>query len=99
MKGQNYIRGVATLTYERSKCIGCRLCVEVCPHDVFIMDDKLARLVNPDNCMECGACEINCEPGAIQVKSGVGCASAYINGFLRNSEPVCDCSGGNNSCC
>jgi len=99
MNGQKYIKGVVTLTYNRSKCIGCRLCVEVCPHNVFIMDGKLARLVDPDSCMECGACEINCEPGAIHVKSGVGCASAYINAFINNSEPNCECGPGNQSCC
>jgi NAD-dependent dihydropyrimidine dehydrogenase PreA subunit len=99
MKGQNYLKGIVSLAYDSSKCIGCRLCVEVCPHEVFMMDGKIALLVNIDNCMECGACEINCEPGAIRVNSGVGCASAYIYGFLNKTEPNCDCSGGSSSCC
>ncbi len=30
--------------------------------------------------MECGACARNCEPGAIQVQAGVGCAAAVILG-------------------
>ena len=49
--------------------------------------------------MECGACFLNCEAGAIFVKPGVGCASGILNGILNNSEPTCDCSSGNSSCC
>ena len=41
--------------------------------------------------MECGACALNCVPGAINVKPGVGCAQAIINGWLTGSEPNCDC--------
>jgi formate hydrogenlyase subunit 6/NADH:ubiquinone oxidoreductase subunit I len=46
--------------------------------------------------MECGACQNNCPADAISVGAGVGCAQAVINGFLRGTEPDCDCSGG---CC
>ncbi|MCO5387513.1 hypothetical protein [Desulfosporosinus sp.] len=37
------------------------------------------------------------EPKALEVKPGVGCASAIIKGWLTGSEPNCDCSDG--SCC
>jgi len=40
--------------------------------------------------MECGACALNCQHGAIKVKSGVGCAAGIISGILRNTEPTCD---------
>jgi hypothetical protein len=41
--------------------------------------------------MECGACAMNCAPGAITVRAGVGCAAAVITGALRGTEPTCDC--------
>ena len=41
--------------------------------------------------MECGACALNCVPGALSVEPGVGCAQAIINGWLTGSEPSCDC--------
>jgi hypothetical protein len=47
--------------------------------------------------MECGACAMNCQTGAVTVKSGVGCAAGIINGLLRGTEPTCDCGSG--GCC
>ncbi|MHC4626690.1 MAG: mercury methylation ferredoxin HgcB [Planctomycetota bacterium] len=91
-----YLKDVVTLELDVAKCTGCRMCVEVCPHGVFAIEEKKARLIDLDSCMECGACQNNCPAGAISVGAGVGCAQAVINGFLRGTEPDCDCS---NSCC
>ena len=100
MDGQNYLKNVSTLAYDASKCIGCKLCVEVCPHAVFEMAGKKAVLSDRDKCMECGACVINCKPQALSVQQGVGCASAVIWGFLKGTEPTCDCGAGKEaSCC
>ena len=90
---------INTLLYDPGLCIGCELCVYVCPHGVFAMNGRLARLVRADACMECGACQLNCPVGAITVASGVGCASAMIRAALtRRQEPTC---GGDSpsSCC
>ena len=79
-----------TLQYEPGLCNGCRMCVEVCPHGVFAMDSRLARLVDGDGCMECGACQLNCPTGAIVVESGVGCAAAMMRAaLLRRKEVAC----------
>ena len=42
-----YLEDVTTLEYDASKCTGCGRCVEVCPHAVFEMDGKKAKL-HPD---------------------------------------------------
>ncbi|MDX2444931.1 MAG: mercury methylation ferredoxin HgcB [Bacteroidales bacterium] len=94
MDNQVYLRNVATLEYDSSKCIGCKMCIEVCPHNVFRMMSKKAVVVNKDKCMECGACEINCITHALKVKQGVGCAAAVITGFIRGTEATCDCNCG-----
>ncbi len=91
MDNQTYLRNVATLEYDASKCTGCRVCVEVCPHNVFRMNNKRAEVIDVDRCMECGACEINCLTQAISVNNGVGCATAVISGFIKGTEPTCDC--------
>lgn len=96
-----YLADVTTLEYDIEKCTGCRQCVEVCPHQVFVMEDKRARITDRDRCMECGACQLNCESGAITVDAGVGCAAAIINGMITGGEPSCGCDSGgeSGSCC
>lgn len=97
-----YLKNVTTLKYDAEKCKGCKQCVEVCPHGVFIMEDKRAKLLDSDLCMECGACALNCDQGAISVQSGVGCAAALINSMVSGGEPSCGCSGdaaGGGGCC
>jgi len=95
-----YLANVVTLKFMPAKCTGCGRCWEVCPHGVFVPEAKRARLADRDLCIECGACMRNCRYGAIDVRSGVGCASAIIAGTLRGHEPTCDCgSGGSGSCC
>jgi len=69
---QKYIKNVVTLKLDIEKCVGCGLCVTVCPHNVFAIENKKAIIVNKDNCIECGGCMNNCEPKAISVSQGVG---------------------------
>ena len=38
MKGFVYISGVANLELDQETCVGCGMCVEVCPHRVFVME-------------------------------------------------------------
>lgn len=94
---QQYLKNVATLHLDAEKCVGCGMCVNVCPHGVFGLTEGKARIMDLDGCMECGACQKNCAFAAIAVSPGVGCASAIIKGLLTGSEPTCDCSGG--ECC
>ena len=88
-----YIESVVSLEFDEGLCNGCGLCVAVCPHEVFRMEDERAVLSDRGACMECGACAKNCEQGAIRVRAGVGCASAVLSGILSGSEPSCGCSG------
>jgi len=94
---QKYLASVSTLKLDAAKCTGCGMCVNVCPHAVFIIKDRKARITDPDLCMECGACSGNCPAEAISLKKGVGCATAVIQGFLRGTEPDCGC--GDSDCC
>jgi NAD-dependent dihydropyrimidine dehydrogenase PreA subunit len=81
-----------TLQYDQSLCIGCGVCVDVCPHAAFEMKERLAYLVNAQACMECGACQLNCPVNAIRVQSGVGCAAALTRAaLLGQKEESCSC--------
>ena len=98
MPGLRYIPGVVTLTLDRDRCTGCAVCVDVCPHGVFTVEDAKARIADRDACMECGACALNCVPEAISVRAGVGCAVAVLHGMLHRTDPSCSC-GDTPSCC
>ena len=99
MKHQ-YLKNVSTLKLNQDKCVGCGMCIEVCPHSVFAIKEHLAEIIDKDSCMECGACSKNCQFNAIEVKIGVGCAYAIIMGKLMGTEPNCGCSkDGKSSCC
>jgi len=89
-----YLKNVVTLALDADKCVGCGRCAEVCPHRVFAVHERKARILDRDRCMECGACRRNCPAAAIAVAAGVGCAYAIIVGALRGTEPSCDCKGG-----
>lgn len=92
-----YLRNVVTLTLDTRQCNGCGMCVEVCPHGVFVVEDRKARIIDRDACMECGACARNCTSEALSVHAGVGCAAAVLNGMFRGGPPTCDCSA-NSEC-
>lgn len=79
-----YISHLVTLTLDSSKCVGCGLCKIVCPHRIFEIENRKAKIIKKESCIECGACMSNCPTGAIDVKAGVGCAQAIFNGGKCN---------------
>lgn len=96
MKDFRYLKNVATLLLDQPTCIGCGRCLEVCPHQVFLLEERKAFIKDLDACMECGACALNCPVKAISVDSGVGCASGMINEWLQERK-LGKLGGG--SCC
>jgi len=49
------------------KCEGCEECVEVCPADVFEMEDDKSVPVNAEECLGCESCIEVCDQEAITV--------------------------------
>jgi ferredoxin len=83
MKDFRYIDGAAILKLNEKACVGCGMCVTVCPHRIFELEGKKARIVDYNACMECGACATNCPVDAIRVTPGVGCAVYIIQTWLK----------------
>lgn len=50
------------------KCQGCEECVDICPSEVFEMQDGKSVPVNPDECLGCESCIEACEAGAITLE-------------------------------
>jgi ferredoxin len=48
-----YLKNVATLKLDGEKCIGCGMCLLVCPHAVLSLTNGKVDVVNRDACMEC----------------------------------------------
>ncbi|MDH4162180.1 MAG: mercury methylation ferredoxin HgcB [Nitrospirota bacterium] len=94
-----YLANTVSLAYDENRCEGCGRCVEVCPHGVFEMEARRAKVTDRDKCMECGACALNCEFKAITVNAGVGCAAALINSMIIGGEPTCGCGDSGPACC
>jgi NAD-dependent dihydropyrimidine dehydrogenase PreA subunit len=87
-----YLKNVVSLEYNSDKCTGCGICVDVCPHAVFRMENRKAVITDRDLCMECGACEKNCPFSALSVRSGVGCAWAIMMSELKGKDEIsCGC--------
>ena len=89
MEKMIYLKDVVTLQLEEKNCFGCGMCMAVCPHAVFSMNNGRAQIENRDACMECGACAMNCPTEALKVEAGVGCAAAVINSALGREGSCC----------
>jgi NAD-dependent dihydropyrimidine dehydrogenase PreA subunit len=87
-----YLHDVVTLKLNEQKCIGCGMCLTVCPHAVFELTNGTVEIKDRDSCMECGACAQNCPVEAISVRSGVGCATAVLNSLLGRENGSCCCT-------
>jgi len=99
-----YLKDVVTLRLDQEKCVGCGICVTVCPHAVLRPVDggrkiggsleagRKVEIGDRDACMECGACSRNCPVKAVTVSTGVGCAAAVINSFFGRKNASCCCT-------
>jgi len=91
MKIFRHLKNVATLAYDKDKCVGCGLCATVCPHRIFAVQDGKAEVLDREACMECGACALNCPTAAITVTPGVGCAEYIIQTWLPSKRGTSCC--------
>ncbi len=85
----HYIDNVVSLELDQERCIGCGICLQVCPHEVFALSDGKAVFASRDRCMECSACARNCPVDALAVEAGEGCVRAIIHELLGLEGDCC----------
>jgi len=56
------------VTVDEEKCIGCGECVDVCPVEVYEMQDGKSSPANADECLGCESCVEVCDQDAITVE-------------------------------
>lgn len=62
------------IALDEEPCKGAAFCEQVCPKEVFEMDHgrRLATLSKPDECVQCGACIVQCPFDALHFRSPEG---------------------------
>jgi NAD-dependent dihydropyrimidine dehydrogenase PreA subunit len=72
------------------KCTSCFQCVEMCPHNVFVIENNIPIVANPENCVEfcrgCqkGACDFDAISFPADIKGGnVTCSCAVENNLTK----------------
>ena len=57
----------AQVIVNESWCKSCEICVDICPRNVLIMKDFVAKVDDIDQCTGCMMCELLCPDFAIVV--------------------------------
>ncbi|MDD3141992.1 MAG: nitroreductase family protein [Lachnospiraceae bacterium] len=75
------------IVIDKSKCVGCKMCVNDCvAHNIFLKDNRADIIVN--DCVMCGHCVAICPKEAISI-TGYEESSVAIGDFVSlNSEDV-----------
>lgn len=66
--------GRAEVELVEDRCSGAAECVQVCPRGVLAMDGRARKVVvaEPDSCMRCGACIVQCPEDALRFRFADG---------------------------
>jgi len=69
-----------------SKCIGEKdgACIEVCPIDECIVEGEESMYINPETCIDCGACIYECPVEAIFDSEDEAIDNGELNAVKEN---------------
>lgn len=64
------ILGTEKIRFMGEKCIGCRMCWDICPVGVYNMDkeQKKSVMMHAAKCTACSACVVQCPTGALYLE-------------------------------
>ncbi|HWR22710.1 MAG TPA: glycyl-radical enzyme activating protein [Feifaniaceae bacterium] len=80
------------LLYDGSKCLGCKSCVAVCPHNAIRFDEALK--LDRSRCKGCGSCLGACPSGALHLSGYRATAGQVADSILRDRSYYEESGGG-----
>ncbi len=64
---------------DQEKCIHCKTCYDRCPEESFGINARGEIYVQyPEECWLCGACEMDCPAGAIEVHYEINAGPMFV---------------------
>ena len=64
-----------SITHE---CVGCSVCMRVCPVDAITGKRKMRHRIAPEICIDCGACGLICPHASVKTPQGQVCERIRI---------------------
>ncbi len=52
---------------DSDKCTGCGECVDICPVEVYELENGKSAPINPEECLGCESCVEVCETCAVSI--------------------------------
>jgi ferredoxin len=70
------------------KCVGVKdgACIEACPVEDCIVEGEESMYINPETCIDCGACEMECPVEAIYDSEETAIEEGEEEAVVKNYE-------------
>ncbi len=85
-------------TYKKSKCIGCRTCVEACPQGAIQLTADGIQPVAGVRCLQCGRCAENCPTTALEMCGREWTEEELLAEIEKERDIMLDSGGGVTLC-
>lgn len=89
---------MSVIRYNLESCIGCKKCYDICPMDVFRMNEETKKsvIVYPENCISCGQCFLCCPGHSLAIANeqyGYGITTTRPNSKLKMAPKIYTADG------
>jgi adenylylsulfate reductase, subunit B len=75
-----------SIKIDEGSCIGCGRCSDICPGNLLVVDNNLARIREPQACWGCTACVKECPVNAIRSYLGADMGGSGSLLYVKDHE-------------